>query len=46
MFIKDVWEELFNIVVLLLKIKMEFVNGYGYVMDDNDWSRESEDICI
>lgn len=33
-------------MVLLLEVKMEFVDGYGYVMDDNDWSRESEDNCI
>lgn len=31
---------------LLLEVKMKFVDDYGYVMDDNDWSRESEDNCI
>lgn len=45
-FTKDVWEELFNIMVLSPEVKTELVDGYGHVMDDNDRSRESEDNRI
>lgn len=46
--IKDVWEELLDIVILFKKCENNFLNGYGdvYVLNGNDRSGKIEDVCI
>lgn len=45
-FSKDVWNELFNFVIVLDKCKKKFLWEYGNKIDCNDRSREDEDRCI
>lgn len=47
-FIKDVWEELLDIMILLKKCENNFLNGYGdiYVLNGNDRSGKIEDVSI